>query len=157
MSVRVNSQLTEKDIFRRLEQLERAVNVPLVSGEVDRWLESVTASAQSAEATICEYYREVHPQLFQQIAELDPEQYPRVQKLEEGDEAICTSLRETVDLARKLQSSVSLVEPDERLLSKATKELTDRVIAVVLRTRKHETEISTWHVEAMIRDGGAGD
>jgi hypothetical protein len=157
MNVQANSQLTEKQVFRLLEQLERSVYVPLVSGEAARWLESVTAAAQAAQSTICEYYRQVHSQLFKQMAELDPEQFPRFQKLEEEDEAICASLQETVELATKLNTAADLAELDERLLSKATKELADRVIAVVLRARKHETEISTWHVEALVRDRGAVD
>jgi len=151
------AHVTEKDVFERLERLERAVYVPMVPGEVAQWLEAVATAANEVEETACEYFRTVHPGIFRQIAEQDPEQNPRVQILEQEDEEICTCLRAFVEFAEKLHGAGAQVELDERLIAGATKELSDRAVAMVQRIRRHETEISTWHVEAMLRDRGAVD
>jgi hypothetical protein len=150
-------QLTEKDVFERLEQLERSVYVPTVSGEVPQWLETVAEGIRRVEQTACEYFHVVHTDLFRQMAELDPEQNARVQSLDQEDDNICADLHALVELAEKLQGAGDYVEPDERLIATATKELSDRTVAIVQRIRKHETEISTWHVEAMMRDRGPVD
>jgi hypothetical protein len=57
----------------------------------------------------------------------------------------------------KLSGASEHVEPDERKIAGALQELSDRVVALVQRVRKHETEISTWHTEAMLRDRGPVD
>lgn len=150
-------QLTEKEVFERLERLERAVYVPIVSGEAAQWLASVTQAIEQVEETACEYFRIVHTDLFEQIAEVDPEQNARVQSLDQEDDEICEHLRALVDFAKKLQNAGDIVEPDERRIATATKELSDRAVALVMRIRKHETEISTWHVEALVRDRGPVD
>jgi hypothetical protein len=155
--MRTKPAISEPDVFQQLERLERAVYVPIVSGEAARWLASVTKAAQQVEKTVCEYYQSVHPQLYQQIADHDPEQMPRVQGLEQEDEEICKVLRDVVAFARKLHGASEQIEPDEHLISTATKELSDRLVGIILRIRKHETEVSTWHVEAMLRDRGAAD
>jgi hypothetical protein len=159
MSTEIDTEahITEKDVFERLEQLERAVNVPIVPGEVTRWLGALTREAKLVEETACEYFRVVHTDLFEQISDHDPEQNARVQQLDGEDDEICASLHALVELAEKLHGAGDHVEPDERQISGATKELSDRAIALVLRIRKHETEISTWHVEAMMRDRGPVD
>jgi hypothetical protein len=151
------SQLTEKDVFERLEQLERTVYVPIVSGEVAQWLDAVAKGIRRVEETTCEYFRVVHTDMFQQMAELDPEQNARVQALDQEDDKICADLHALVELAEKLQGAGDSVGPDERLIATATKELSDRTVAMVQRIRKHETEISTWHMEAMLRDRGPVD
>jgi hypothetical protein len=150
-------RVTEKDVFERLEQLERTVYVPIVSGEVTQWLDAVAKSVKRVEETVCGYFRAVHPALFEQITEYDPEQNSRVQALEGEDDEICACLHALVDFAEKLQGAGEFVEPDERLIANATKELSDRAVGLVLRIRKHETEISTWYVEAMMRDRGPVD
>jgi hypothetical protein len=91
------------------------------------------------------------------MAEMDPEQNARVQMLDEEDDLICVDLHALGELADKLQAAGDAVEPDERLISTATRELSDRAVAIVQRMRKHETEISTWHVEALVRDRGPVD
>ncbi len=149
--------VTEKDVFERLEQLERTVYVPIVSGEVTQWLDAVGKSIRRVEETVCGYFRAVHPALFEHITEYDPEQNSRVQTLEREDEEICAGLHALVEFSAKLQGAGDCVEPDERLIGNATKELSDRAVGLVLRIRKHETEISTWHMEAMLRDRGPVD
>jgi hypothetical protein len=151
------TRITEKDVFERLAELERAVYVPVVSGEVTQWLDAVAKAIKQVEATACDYFRVVHPELYEQIAEQDPEQNSRVQTLEQEDDEICASLQALVDFAEKLQGVGNCVESDERRLANVTKELSDRAVGLVLRIRKHETEISTWHVEAMMRDRGPVD
>jgi hypothetical protein len=89
--------------------------------------------------------------------ELDPEQHPRVQALEQEDGEICASLRDVLDFSNSLRKAGDAVEPDERLLSNAIEELSEKVINIVLRIRKHETQLSTWHLEAMSRDRGTVD
>jgi hypothetical protein len=150
-------RLTEKDVFQRLEQLECTVYVPIVSGEVAQWLESVAQGIRDLEEITCEYFRLVHTDLFKQMAEIDPEQNARMQSLDQEDDRICADLHALLELAEKLQGAGDYVEPDERLIATATKELSDRTVAMVQRIRKHETEISTWHVEAMMRDRGPVD
>jgi hypothetical protein len=149
--------ITEKELFERLERLERAVYVPMVSGEVAQWLDAVTKGIRELEEATCDYYRVVHTDVFQQMTELDPEQNALMQVLGEEDDNICEDLHSLAVLAEKLQAAGDQVEPDERLIATATKELSDRTIAIILRIRKHETEISTWHVEAMVRDRGPVD
>jgi hypothetical protein len=155
--MRTSQPLTEAYLFERLEALERAVNVPIVSGEVGNWLSSVLSAARDVEETTCGYYSSVHPDLFRQIVENDPGQNSRVQTLEQEDEEICNGLHEVVEFARKLDVAGDAVEPDERLIANATNELSERLISAILRVRKHETQISTWHVEAMLRDRGDVD
>jgi hypothetical protein len=150
-------QPTEKDVFERLEHLERTVYVPSVSGEVPQWLDAVSKAIHEAADTTCDYYRLVHTDLFKQMTELDPEQNARVQMLDQADDEICAGLHALGEFAEKLRGAGDLVEPDERLISGATQELAQRAVALVLRIRKHETEISTWHVEAMLRDRGPVD
>ena len=103
-------QLTEHDIFRRLEQLERAVNVPTVPGEAAEWLESVAIAGKEVERATSEYYRVVHPELFRRMIELDPEQHPRVQTLEQEDGEIHASMLAVVEFAEKLRNGRRRVE-----------------------------------------------
>jgi hypothetical protein len=151
------AHVTEKEVFQRLEQLERTVYVPIVPGEAAQWLETVVKAVKRVEETACEYFRTVHPELFGQIAEHDPEQMARVQSLEQEDEEIGACLHDVAELAEKQRSAANQVEPDERLIAGATEDLSDRAVALVQRIRRHETEISTWHVEALLRDRGAVD
>lgn len=149
--------LTEKEVFQQLEHLERAIYVPVVSGEVTQWLTAVSEIAHETADTVCEYFQVVHTELYQQISDLDPEQNARVQALDHQDDEICAGLQALVQFAEKLRGAGDLVEPDERLMTGAIKELSDRAVNLVLQVRKHETEISTWHVEAMLRDRGPVD
>jgi hypothetical protein len=159
MSSDLDSQaaITEKDVFERLEQLERTVYVPIVPGEVTQWLGAVAEAVKRVEDIACEYFRVVHTDLFEQIADRDPEQNARVQDLDGEDDEICAGLRALVDFADKLHGAGDYVEPDERQIAGATKELSNRAAALVQRIRKHEAEISTWHMEAMLRDRGPVD
>ena len=159
MSTDLHSEthITEKDVFEQLEKLERTVYVPIVSGEVTQWLDAVVKAIKSVDETACGYFRAVHPELYEQITEQDPEQNSRVQALEREDDEICASLQALVDFAEKLKGVGKCVEPDERRLANVNKELSDRAVGLVQRIRKHETEISTWHVEAMMRDRGPVD
>lgn len=150
-------QVTEKEVFARLEELERAVYVPIVSGEATQWLDAVAQAVKQVEETVCGFYRTAHPELLRQIAEQDPEQAPRVQALEQEDEDICAAVHAVVELAEKLQATSESIEPDERRMAGAAQELSDRSIAQVQRIRKHETVISTWFTEALLRDRGPVD
>src|SRR5262245_37399550 len=132
MSTELNteSHITEKDVFERLAKLERAIYVPMVAGEVTEWLGAVSRAAKKVAETTCEYFRVVHTDVFEQIAEHDPEQNARVQELDREDDEICASLHALVDFAEKLHGAGDCVEPDERLIVGAIKELSDRAVAL---------------------------
>ena len=97
------THITEKDVFERLEQLERAVYVPIVPGEVTQWLDALTREAKRVEETACEYFRVVHTELYRTNLRNRIRSRIRGCSSSDGeDDEICAGLHALVELGRKV-------------------------------------------------------
>jgi len=149
-------QLCE-ELTQALAALERALETPLVSGELVTWLQEVQQVISQLAPEIHERIEHDHPQLLAQILQQDLELASHVEQLRDEDQAIVQHfalLRRGID---ELSSVAASIEPQENKLRGHRQELIQDGIEFILRLHKQEVAIDTWYREAFFRIRGVGD
>ena len=154
----MSPQIETVDVVRRkLVELEEALEMPLVAGELDAWTTRVAKSAQTMHALLTDRLAQAHGADFDEISAQDPDMSTCVENMRTEDTAIRNEFEPFLELANSLSMAVTQVEPDELTLGKARQRLIDVGLALVLRIRKQEAAVRTWYMEAFQRDRGVGD
>lgn len=146
------------DIFRKkLADLEEALEVPLVAGELTAWTSRVANSARIVHSVLTEHLAQAHREDFATMAQQDLEMATCIDNMKAEDATIRLESEHFMELASNVAAAATRAEPDELALEKAREHLVDRGLALVLRIRKQEAAVRTWYIEAFQRDRGVGD
>jgi hypothetical protein len=147
----------ESELRAALTSFETSVTTPIVSGELDTWLETVMKSWTKTSAHIQHQTQHAHPRQYEEISKADPALLPRVEQLRAEDQAIEAD-RETLNKTlSRIGQRASKLEPDEAKAQPQIERVTEEAVALVARVRKQEVAVETWFGEAFNRERGGGD
>ncbi|MCE9554024.1 MAG: hypothetical protein K8T91_11700 [Planctomycetes bacterium] len=144
-------------VRKRLIDLEEALEMPLVAGELTAWTSRVAGAARIVHSLLTEHLAQAHRDDYAEIAEQDLEMATCVDNMKAEDAAIRLEFERFMELAGNVAVAATRAEPDELILEKAREHLVDHGLALVLRIRKQEAAVRTWYIEAFQRDRGVGD
>ena len=147
----------ENGLRDALAAFETALATPLLSGELDNWIDHVQATWSDVSTHVHDHSTRLHPRQYQEISDADPELMSQVEKLQVEDLAI---ERDREGLCRRVHGIVQHApqfEPDEEKVKHHLTQLIDIGVLFVGRARKQEVVVETWFVEAFNRDRGVGD
>lgn len=145
------------ELLITLEAWETALDTPVVSGELQAWMEQVQSAWQDVASKVEQHAGELHPRQLKQIADQDPELIPQVEKLKAEDEEI---QKDRESLERRLSTLAEHApdfEPNEEKIKQHVEALAKHGISFVNRVRKQEVALDTWFMEAFQRDRGVAD
>jgi hypothetical protein len=140
-----------------LTAFETSVTAPVVSGELSDWIDKVKKSWRIAAERIGQEVKELHPQVFGEIAEADAALLRQVELLRAEDEAIAIDLAELDQTMSRLVEHLPKMEPDEAKAQPHIQKLGEKSVALVTRVRKQDVAVKTWFAEAFNRERGGGD
>jgi hypothetical protein len=144
-------------VRKQLAELEEALELPLVAGELTAWTSRVANAARIVHSLLTEHLARAHGEDFAAIVEQDLEMATCIENMKAEDAAIRLEFERFMELARNVAAAATRAEPDELILEKAREHLVDHGLALVLRIRKQEAAVRTWYIEAFQRDRGVGD
>lgn len=147
----------EREFRLTIERLETAADTPIVSGEMEHWLDVLDDALTQARSAIDENILQMHGPQLASIRREDQEMLQQVELMQREDTQIAeavTAIRARVPV---LKAMVERIEPDEKRAETAVADLCDQAVQLVARIRKQETALRTWLQEAFTRDRGVVD
>jgi len=147
----------EQEFRSTIEQLETAADTPVVSGDMESWLQSMDDALNRTQAAVRANTLQMHAPQLATIRREDQEMLRRVEELQREDTRIAediTALRARIPV---LKAMVERIEPDEKRAETAVADLSALAVQLVARIRKQETALRTWLQEAFTRDRGVVD
>jgi hypothetical protein len=157
MNKRKNTVDSDAAVKSSLDEFERALLHPLISGELSTWVQEVQQDWREAASHIHYQLKHQHPRQYEEITRQDPELFPRVDQLKAEDAAIEEQRDKFSQAVSRVAEHVPKLEPDEAKAEKHTKPLIDDGVAFIARVRKQVVAVQTWYIEAFNRDRGAVD
>lgn len=147
----------EPQLREALAQLEGALEVPLVPGELASWVPPVQQGLTAVGTYLRRQIERVHKEEMKTIQQEDLGLARRVEQMAEEDQQIIQQFEQLSRLAQKLGAAAVAIEPDEAAIEPEQSRLVDEGLEFVIRVRKQEAAIATWLVEAFDRDRGDVD
>jgi hypothetical protein len=140
-----------------LDAFEIACLRPIVSGELQSWVDHLKEEWCRANKQLELHTRHLHPRQYEEIAKQDPELFARVDLLRAEDVVIDTERARVDQSIARLAEHLPKLEPDEEKAKVRASTFVDDASAFLARVRKQMVAVQTWYVEAFNRDGGAVD
>ena len=156
----LNSIVTQEKspILAALEKFERALETPVVPGELTAWTGDAKGLCDKIGELLQTYVVQKHTESFSRILRQDIELGHRVENLREIDSRLLhvdfPSLNQKLG---ELDTRAPAVQPNESKLGSSVEEVVQEGLAFVIAARTQETAIETWYMEAFTRDCGSGD
>jgi len=148
----------DTDQYREvLDEFERVLLTPLVSGELPSWTENAWRAFHALSPVLRERIAEDHPRELRQIFQEDPELATEVEKMQHADREIVAALDRLGQALERLCRVVPEVEPNEAPAADVLTRISDQGVALVIAFRRQEEALKLWHNEALLRDRGAAD
>jgi len=148
---------TPAEFKAAVDEFERCLLSPVISGELPAWVDEVQAAWSEAAAQIHFQAKHLHPQQYEEIANQDPELLPRIDLLKAEDATIEEQCQKIQQAVIRVAQHAPMLEPDEEKAQKHTKGLIEKGLAYIARVRKQDIAVRSWYVEAFDRDIGAVD
>jgi hypothetical protein len=140
-----------------LSKLETALLTPQVSGELDRWVQTVREATSELGSHLREYIEGVLHAQYAQIAKTDEELLTHVEQMIEEDKNLLCEFDGFVAELDTLTARVPSAGKDELKVADHRVHIEARGTALILRIRKQRTAAATWLSEAFYRDRGPVD
>lgn len=147
----------EPVVNEAMTKLETALLTPLVSGELDSWVQDVREAGVELGPALREFLETVLHAQYVQIAKTDEELLSRVEQMIEEDKNLLGEYDGFLVEVETLAARVPSVEKDELKVTDRRAHLETRGNALILRIRKQRAVASTWLSEAFYRDRGPVD
>ena len=147
----------EPVVNEAMTKLETALLTPLVSGELESWVQDVRAAGVELGPALREFLETVLHAQYVQIAKTDEELLSRVEQMIEEDKNLLGEYDGFLVEVETLAARVPSVEKDELKVTDRRAHLETRGNALILRIRKQRAVASTWLSEAFYRDRGPVD
>ena len=148
---------TTKAFGEAMGALEGQLETPVLPGEAVGWLERAHELALAAREEFTANMRANHEELLEAIGEEDVELLPRVQQLQETDQALRIRWEQFVRTAKNLEEVTSEGEPDETKFAEHFEELSNDGLKLIIESRGQEKAITAWFVESVNRERGDVD
>jgi len=147
----------ESDFREVLQSLETSLEMPRVSGELERWIAAVQKNVESIGRLLPGQIERHHAARLRQIAAEDPGLNAEVERLKAGDDQMREQFDNLRERVNRLAARATKVEPDESRLEAELVAVTALGLDFVILARKQEVAIDAWQQEALYRDtGGSG-
>jgi len=144
-----------------LNKLETLLGSPIVPGELPERLQRMSHAFEEVCNSFAVHKKESHESQLEEIASQDAELLSRIENLREEDAEIETELarihRCFKDLSHQVENAEDAKQRDEGESFSDLDPTIQEALALVLRIRKQDQAIQTWHQEAFVRDRGIGD
>ena len=142
---------TMNDFRETLTQFESCLQTPIVSGELETWLEDAGEAFDRVSESL-KQGSERQTEMLNNILHRDTELLGRVEDLRQLDAQVDSQVNVLHSKIAQLCERAKAVEPDELQLEKPVHDLIDQGLAFVLAARKLDTGVSTWYGEATKHD-----
>jgi hypothetical protein len=140
-----------------LTELETSLLTPIVSGELDGWVQSVRQSLAKLGPLLENYIRSVLHVQYGEIVKADSELLPRVEQLIEEDQKLLEEWQAfEQELATLTQRAPDALK-DELKVAGNVNRVEERGTRLILRVRKQQAAATTWLAESLYRDRGPVD
>lgn len=147
----------EESLKEAMGKLETALLSPVLSGELESWVQTVQQSARGLDQQLQPYINTVLHAQYKEIAKSDQELLSRVEQMVEEDQQLVAEyqlfLSDLDDLARRVPE----VKKHESKVAEQRELLSERGVALIIRIRKLQAAAATWLNEACYRDRGPVD
>jgi hypothetical protein len=148
----------DDDQFREvLDELERVLLAPLVSGELASWTETALRAFHAAAPLLRDRVESVHPRELQEIFREDPELATEVDKMKQADLEILAGIDRLEQVLSKFFEVAPNVEPNEAPAADVLARVSEQGIDLIVSIRRQEEAMRVWHQESLLRDRGFGD
>lgn len=147
----------EPAVVEALNRLETTLLTPLVSGELDDWVQQVRAATLALGARLREFIESVLHAQYVQIAKADVELLSRVEQMMEQDKTLLAEYDGFLAELDALAARVPSAERDELKIAEHRAHIEARGTALVLAIKKQRATAATWLSEAFYRDRGPVD
>ena len=140
-----------------LTRLERHLELPYVSGELNSWTEEAVTLFHQVEERLRDAIQREHPKNYESIVKNRVDLNQEVAKMRECDEELLhtlSELRRELELFQQSRKEEELAE--QQFLPNRTR-LVDNALAFIINIRKQRSAIATWVSESIQRDNGVGD
>jgi hypothetical protein len=139
------------------EGLETHLELPYISGELNRWGADVEGFLQKAGEQLHEAVKREHPKNYEAITASRPDLSAEVGKMRDNDAALLSALQTVREQVDRFRATVREDQLAEQQFLPARNRLVDEVLNFVLQVRKQRAAVTTWMSEALQRDNGVGD
>jgi hypothetical protein len=140
-----------------IADFEQTVFSPVLPGELADWTKRALKSVEQLQAAMLENSTVEHARIFEEISESDPEMLSRVQNLQSEDDSLLQCVRETIEIAKSLQTVGTAVERDELQARKQMEGFVKAAESLSIRLKKQELAVNAWLQESQTRDRGVKD
>jgi hypothetical protein len=144
-------------IRNALESFEVSCLRPIVSGELQSWVDHLKEEWRKANIQIELHTRQLHPRQYEEIAKQDPELFARVDQLKAEDAVVDTERARLDQSVAQLAEHLPRLEPDEERAKVRASTFVDDAMAFLAHVRKQLVAVQTWYMEAFNRDTGPVD
>lgn len=148
---------SDRELPEGLQAFEKALETPIVPGEVVAWTETVRQTCEALASPLRRALDERHRKVYGEIGEEEPELLAKIEELIQEDEEIRDTYDRLCFLVDRLIERGEELEPDEMRTAHAHEELVEEGLAFVIQVRKQELAVQTWLIEAFDRDNGTVD
>ncbi|HRA87352.1 MAG TPA: hypothetical protein PK992_04765 [Planctomycetaceae bacterium] len=149
--------LHETALLAALSAFERALEEPLIPGELQSWCVFAREGCSDAVSSLEKCIPTRHAQLLNEIDGQALELSARVEQLRAADSELLVMARELQVDADRLGVDAELSTSQESKIGFEVQSFIDAGLAWIIRTRKQEAALTAWFQEAFNRDRGTGD
>jgi hypothetical protein len=147
----------ELPVETELRELETCLETPFVPGDLERWMDAVSASWRRLSPAFRDRFEREQPELIEQIASDDPELLERADELRAHNDQVLQRFRDVDRRIAELSERVPRIEPDEKRVDDELSRLVAEGLALIIEARKQEVAARTWLLEAYERETGPVD
>lgn len=153
--MRTNRQ--HEALKQSLDKLEMALLAPVVSGELNSWLENAQQAAGELQKSLAGFASSSERAEFKQIAQSDQELLFRIEQMAKEDQAIVAELEQFRKELRSFYESIPEAIRHESKVAEQRQHLEEKGLAVAIRIKRQLAALTTWFSESLYRDRGPVD
>lgn len=140
-----------------IDNLEKSLLSPVLSGEVVMWVTQVQDAADDLEELLPKFLEEVLHSDYSEIAKADNELLFRVQQMIEGEKELLQQKEEFRRNLHLLAAKAPTVGSDEGKVADERLRVEQQGTAMLTELKRLQNAGSTWLQEAVFRDRGPVD
>lgn len=153
----MSTETTQQQLQNSLQEFERSLGTPVVSGELMNWLQNLQRTSSEAARQILRQLEHEHPPIVDRIQARRPELTPQMDQLERREQQLREALEQFSGRLQSLTRQARLSEGDDEAITDFLDELVTDGLEIVVEARRQETVLATWYLESFERVNGGGD
>lgn len=149
-------QAVDEQFETALAELETALEMPALPGEIPQWIAEVRKQVHAFENHLRSRLESRHERMYAEIEKEDPELFRRVEQMRTEDQALREAYGALTAEVHRFDQLGEKIEPAEAVAAWVNN-LRESGTRLVIRIRTQELAIKTWLTEALTRDRGVVD